>query len=954
MQVPVYPGRGTWPDWNNPEILQRDRLPARAAFVPFPDQSSCRHALERHRRYLSPWVLSLRGDWDFRYYPSLLQLPENILSFRSGFSRQPVPASAPLDGAVNQPAGLPFPLDPPHVLSDQPVLVYRRTCRLPLLWSSLRKRMVLQGSRAACHVFVNGKCAGYTQGSGMMAEFDVTSLLHDGDNELFVFVYPFSCGSYLEDQPDRPWFGLIREVTLEAVPSLTIHDVHVSTSWQPEEEAWRLDLTVQLVSCRIAVEQPLLHASLRLEDESCYEAGWTVSMKPADPRLFATPVQTTGQLHASMMVRDILPWCDETPLLYDLYISLTDRHGQDLVCVHQPVGFRWLEQKDGQTLINGRPLRLRGVRWSGLNGDDPLDHLPNLIATLRQYRQQQINTIWFCHVPPDPILLDLCDVYGFYVIEDAPLSLQDDDWPRAMRRINVEGPLLWAKDRLLRLIQRDRNHPCLIAWSCALFLETGQSPETAELSDQLSSAARQLDPERLLHGIDLPDLGRQLNDWLNHQAGRLADLNWLRLPEGEEIGWCLLDHDSPPEFSAALGQLLQPIQIQAVNPAAGSFELHNRMTWRDAGLFTIAWDLLRQGRPVLSGELDLLPAEPGQRIPVEIWYGDEAFQDDAEYAVHFTMRYAKETLWAAPGQQAGHKTFLMQQGLGGKSPAAGQGGRLRLEAERHHLIVSGSRFWMVFNRLHASLESWRTGDREMLAARAGQSGKNRFLQIPLPAGLHLTLMRQPEPLDGPDWSRWIEAGYDRLQLSVSSVDEGCDGRTAVIDMVAHMGVAGQKPLFHLVLRYEIASQGNLRLFASLTPMGEALPPPCFGFAFNPARPYHELAWFGSGPERQPARLGLSGAVAHHEAMLTDLAKVHRGPGLFRDVRRLVVRDDSGFGLSFTSDHLFAFDVCPADLFVDETGTNGGRLTVQLLHQASLACRPITEPLKLMIECKPVV
>ena len=120
---------------------------------------------------LSPSVLSLRGEWDFRCYASMLQLPENILSFRSGFEKRPLPEMAPIQPILLDPPGLPFPLDPPHVPSEQPVLVYRRTCRLPLVWSSLRKRLVLHGVRSACHVFVNSKLAGYTQGSGLMADF---------------------------------------------------------------------------------------------------------------------------------------------------------------------------------------------------------------------------------------------------------------------------------------------------------------------------------------------------------------------------------------------------------------------------------------------------------------------------------------------------------------------------------------------------------------------------------------------------------------------------------------------------------------------------------------------------------------------------------------------------------------------------------------------------------------
>lgn len=958
MQVPIYPGRGSWPDWNNPDILQRNRLPAHAAFVPYPDQNSCRNALEMHRRYLSPHVLSLKEDWDYRYYASLIQLPENILSFRSGFEKRPVPETAPIVPSLGHFNGLPFPLDPPRVFSDQPVLVYRKTFQLPLLWSNLRKRLVLYGVRSACHVFVNGKCAGYTQGSGLQAEFDITGLLHDGDNELFLFVYPYNCGSYLEEQPASPWFGCIREVILEAVPSLFIQDVQVETTWLSEEEAWRLDLGICLASCRIAVEQPLVHASLRYQDHSLYEAGWTVAMRPADAAHFAAPVQTTGQLNASLLIQDVIPWCDENPVLYDLYISIEDRHGRDLMCVHQLIGFRSLSCREGCLLVNGREVRLKAVRWSLLDEADSVCDIGDLISNLRTYKQKQINAIWFQHIPPDPIVLDLCDIYGFYVIEDAPLDPKDPTWIRTLKQMNQNWPYQWAEDRLLRLVHRDKNHPSMIAWSCGLFLKEDLDEASSHLRQQLMEQVGIIDHQRLFHGPDIPNLGRFLDTWLS--SDKLpSDLSWLRLPEEDEPGWCLLEHDSPPELLQSIGHLLQPLGIRPINPIIGSFQVVNRQAFNGADLFRLSWDLLKQGQPILSGELDSLMIDPGESQLIEIWYGNQDFTDGSDYLIRVTIRQSEENIWMPKGYEVGHEEFLLQKEEVHFSPPTGHGGRLRLESERHHLIVSGSRFWFVFNRIFASLDSWRAGEQEFLAARSGQASKTSFLQIIPQAGLRLNLMRQPEPFDGPDWHFWARQGYDSMQIHVLSVEEGCDGKTAVIEMMAHLGVAGQRPLFRLALRYEVYAQGILRLFASLTPNHpDVFPPPCFSFCFNPASPYRFLSWYGNGPDRQPARLTISGMTGYYDQSLSELAKPERSSGLFRDVRRLIVCDDGGSGLTVSSDHLFAFDAWPIssqqtirsgpDLISDPT-----RVSVQIIHQASLACRPFIEPMKLMLEFKPL-
>ena len=954
MQVPIYPGRGTWPDWNNPELLERNRLPAHASLIPYPDQASCRHALENHRRYLSPSVLSLRGEWDFRCYASMLQLPENILSFRSGFEKRPLPEMAPIQPILLDPPGLPFPLDPPHVPSEQPVLVYRRTCRLPLVWSSLRKRLVLHGVRSACHVFVNSKLAGYTQGSGLMADFDITMLLHDGDNEVFLIVYPYSCGSYLEAQPNRPWHGCIREIVLEALPAITIHDLQLRTVWLAEAEAWRLDITALLTSCRIAVEQPILHASLRQQDEALYDASWTVAMRPADPELFAAPVQTTGQLQASLMVRDVKPWSDEEPNLYDVFVSLEDTRGRDILCVHQAVGFRFLGCRDGQLLVNGCPVSLKGVRWSGLDQPDPAQDIAGLVRTLRTYKNSHFNTIWFQHEPPDPIVLDLCDIYGFYVALDAPLTSAAPGWTRALRKVRPELPLRWAQDRLKRLVARDKNHPCVALWSCGLFLQDSQSDMTRQLAEQVRAA----DPTRFLHGLDIPDLGTRLDGWLESRDG-LGNLDWLGLPDGSAAGWCYLDHDENPDLLPALSQLLCPFTISPVNPIVGTFRLNNHMVWSHAGQVRLAWSLLRQGRAVLSGELDNLNAAPGHTQELSLWYGDQDFSDGAEYLVRFDLLQAEDLLWRPAGQLFKSQEFMLQKSDQPVPSVAGHGGRLRLESERHHLIVSGPRFWLVFNRINASLESWRTGDREFFAARTSQSGQASFLQHPVPAGLRCTLMRLPEPTDGPDWPQWVDAGYDRMTTEVIALEDGCDGHSAVIELTAHLGAPGHAPTFALTQRYEIASQGGVRLFASLTPLdGQILPPPLFGFAFNPARPYQNVSWHGCGPKRQLSRLGLKSGSGHHDLTLAQLLQPGREPGVFKDIRRLSLRDDSGFGLAISSDHLCAFDVLPVassgPLAARDLAGDLAKAAVLVCHQGSLSCRPLTEPLKMVLDLTPVV
>ena len=922
MKANLYPGRGVWPDWNDPDIRQREQMPAHAYRIPFPDLASCRHAVSDNRRNLSPYIINLDQGWESRFYTSILQLPENILSFRSGFEPASVPggqseASELYDAAgPERSAGYPFPVTPPHVPSDIPVIVYRRTCHLPLVWSGLRKRLVLQGIRAACHIFINGRLAGYTQGSCLPAEFDLTAGLHDGDNELFLLVYPYCTGSYLERQDFAACFGLVRAAYLEAVPPIAIQDIRVRTSPEPEEEAWRLDLTVSLVSCRISTDSPQVRVSLWQDEECLTNKVWPVSLQSVDASDYASPVQTEGLLQASLLLPNIEGWSDESPRLYDLYISIEERGGRELLCTHQAIGFRQLTWQDHKPMINGRPLSLRAAQWQVA----PTDSIRDMIRQIRQIKQIHLNALYICHFPADPILLELCDIFGLYVIDEAPLEIS-----HPLMETEIGNEPAWREDaenRLERLIRRDYNHPCILFWSAGLFRQTGP------LQDTLADFIRKLDDTRGLHLVDIPDIGRGL------AAAPVPE--WLPSPEGT----CLCYYDwnrHLPVLDRELRQFLRPLDIRAIDAADGTFMIKNRLNWTPATQFDVAWRLLRDGKPVLSGEIDSIRTEPGSEQYMELAYGDQNFDDGSDYLISFQFFYADFCLWADAGEEAFFQEFPLSSADRSELPAQSRsGGRLRLEADRHHLIVSGSRFWLVFNRLNGALESWRCGDKELIAPPYAANGG-----IP---GLHGTISRPVEPLDERWTEAWRQEGYPDLLIQPISSQEDCDGQTAVIEIVLQMAAPGRPACLEMLIRHEIRSSGDLRVFTSLSPLKQNQPPwPCFGLGLQLKPDYDQISWYGTGPYPCLSRLQNSRRCGLYRGGQVDPARGIRlpgnEPGYFPDTRWLVLKDQTGFGLLIRSDQLFGFSVRPAGKNTTSAGQAESRLdrqalTVQLYRQMS--------------------
>lgn len=305
---------GHVPDWNNLKVLSVARIPARSYMVPFPDFTSCCDALTDNRRYMSPYVLLLNGEWEFLYYSHAADVPTLQEMNRLSFDKVRVPSCWQTTGYdrihyVN--IRYPFPADPPHVPVDNPVGVYRTTLHLPTVMRGLRKRIHFQGVSAAFHVYINGRRVGYSEGSRLPAEFDITSYLHDGDNELVVQVYKYASGSYLEDQDCFRFNGIFRDVYIEAVTPVSLHDLHVTTIPDEQYRAWTLHIEADIVS--YVGRRANIRIRLMKEDEVLLDTRLQQQLPAAEASGFASPraIPWHGDLRTPDCRRAVLE-CRET------------------------------------------------------------------------------------------------------------------------------------------------------------------------------------------------------------------------------------------------------------------------------------------------------------------------------------------------------------------------------------------------------------------------------------------------------------------------------------------------------------------------------------------------------------------------------------------------------------------------------------------------------------------
>lgn len=541
---------GPTPSWREPEQTGLGRVAMHAPLVPFSD----REAARRGDPSASPWRTPLDGRWRFRLVAAPGETPPAFVAREfddSTWSEIDVPTSWALQG-FGAPAYtnvlMPFASEPPHVPEQNPTGLYRRRFELPASWSERRTTLTIGSAESVVYVFVNGIPVGMSKDSRLPAEFDVTEHVVTGENVVALAVVQWSDASWLEDQ-DQWWLpGLHRSVFLTSTPRTWIADVSLcATPGDGAQEG--------LLSAEVHVgfsDAPLSGHGIDVElfDDRGRRIG---ESRGAEVPVFRrdSPVQEllAGYLfsghvtHARIAVRHPKLWSHESPALYRVVITLRDPEGRALELVSQRVGFRSIEIGDNALRINGQPVQIVGVNrheWDERRGRavGPLE----MRRDLELMKRHHVNAIRCAHYPNDERFLDLCDELGFYVIDEANLETHAR-WASLCHGARWQTAMI---ERGTRMVLRDRNHPCVIAWS--LGNESGYGPA----HDAMAAWIRRVDPTRPLHYEGA--IGRDL-----HAEARVTDIVCPMYPEIDAIvAWSRARRDRRRplilcEYSHAMG-----------------------------------------------------------------------------------------------------------------------------------------------------------------------------------------------------------------------------------------------------------------------------------------------------------------------------------------------------------------------------------------------------------------
>ncbi len=460
LAVPVMSAAN--PDWENPKVFAEGRQPHRATAYPY---SSTQEAVEGNYTS-SPYYMTLNGTWKFKYSAKPADRPADFYKTdypTSSWDDITVPGNWEMQGfgyPIYTNATYVFPRNQPYVgHDDNPVGSYKRTFSVPEDWAGRQIFLHFDGSTSGMYVWVNGNKVGYVQSTKNPAEFDITPYVKPGTNDVACEIYRWTDGSYLEDQDFWRLSGLERDVYLYSTGKQRIADFFAVADLDKNYKNGVLNLDVD-------VQNLTDSKSVNRLDVALYDAAGKVVYKAGKTLNLNADSKRTDKFAAKL--KNVNKWSGETPYLYTLALTLS-KDGKVLESTSARIGFRKVEIKNSQLLVNGKAIEIHGVNLHEhhqVKGHS-IDR-ETMMSDIRMMKQNNVNAVRTCHYPQPPLWYELCDQYGIYLVDEANIEIHGYGVWSSNRDIHPGNLPEWRDcilDREYALVERDKNHPSVITWS---------------------------------------------------------------------------------------------------------------------------------------------------------------------------------------------------------------------------------------------------------------------------------------------------------------------------------------------------------------------------------------------------------------------------------------------------------------------------------------------------------
>ena len=710
-------------NWEDQAVTNLNRLEARDILTPYPSQEEALADIKA----LSPFYKSLDGTWKISVFKSPFihdcccdddDCGEHDLfdhCMEEGDEIM-VPSLWQMEG-YGKPQYVnviyPIPADPPFVPDENPTALYARTFDVPKSWKGKRVILTLRGADSYFEITLNGKFIGMSKGSRVISEFDVTDALQTEDNRLLVKVLQWSDATYLEDQDMWRLSGLFREISLMALPKVSLYDVIVNASLKGSAKGL-LSVKALLENASGKASGPL-KVTAQLYDRNGASFGKELS---ADASFTGRQGETT----LTATLPDVQPWTAETPNLYTLVLTLWK--GKELLeSKSLKIGFRNVEIKKGQLLVNGVPILVKGVNRHEFNTElGRAVTYEDMLKDVLLMKQHGINAVRTSHYTNEPRFYELCDEYGLFVFAEADFESHGFGYMAG------KNPSMWPSwekaivERGTRMVKCFRNHPSIIVWSmgneagwgcnvAAMMREVRkldsrpihyERDQEMESSDIWSAMYRT--PENWTETSDKykgkhPAIMCEYAHAMGNGPGGLEDYMQLFLAHDNMQGgfiweWC--DHgirttdDDGNEYFAYGGdfgdypndgnfvadglvfpdkkpspglieykKVIEPVRVQAENLKKGIFTIRNLYDFRTLEHLAGCWSITENGRVIVSGTFAQPQVAAHGSGKATVPYKLPLGRPGAEYYLTLSFKSKEATPWAEAGTEVAWAQFKL-------------------------------------------------------------------------------------------------------------------------------------------------------------------------------------------------------------------------------------------------------------------------------------------------------
>jgi beta-galactosidase len=958
------------PDWENPTMIGENKEAAHATLMPF---RTVDEALTQKPQQ-SVFYKTLSGMWKFNWVRKPSERPVDFYKPNfdvSAWATIPVPSNWELEGY-----GIPiyvnhqyefadykkpvseeikfvdkiYPANPGKVPHDyNPVGSYRRTFTVPESWDGRQVFVQFGAVKSAFYLWVNGQKVGYSQGSKLPAEFDITKYLVEGKNIIAAEVYRWSDGSYLECQDFWRISGIERDVFIYSTPKVRIRDFFAKADLDAEYKngAFSLDVDLantfeKLKSGNYTIEYKIVDTNYRTIAKDSQEA--KINKKNAAKLTFSKEIEAPKK------------WTAETPNLYTLVISLKNETEETVEVVSTKIGFRKVELIETIFHVNGVPVTIKGVNRH--EHDQYNGHVISEEAMIKEIalmKQFNINAVRTSHYPNCERFYELCNEYGLYVTNEANIESHGMYYGKYSLAKNSE----WTKahvDRNMRMLERDKNHPCVIVWSM------GNEAGDGEVFTEVYKSIKERDPSRPIHyeraimgdntDIYCPQypgvktlqkyaaekkpktfISSEYSHAMGNSNGNLVDLwdefykdrndqlqggyiwDWIdqalvkKTDDGTEF-WAyggdygenmpsdnnfvcngIISADYTPH--PAMWEVKYAYQYVRFEETQAGYKITNWHDFIDLSNYEISYTISENGKTIRTQILDDLNLKPGESKNILVPITLQILPPNIERFIDFSVKLKTDKPFRGAGFEVAHDQFKLNMNADNlvneenrELPA------LKLSDANNKLCVTGENFTIEFDKSSGAISSYNINGIELIQK-----------------GPQVNFWRPANDNDKGNGMLkrlgvWREVSREIKPETVEATIPQADKVVITVDYDLEKVKSTQK------VTYTVSGDGKIVVNSSLTVSKEKVPDlPRFGMRWELPANFDNLSYFGRGPHENYIDRNRSAFVGLYESKVADQYFNYVRPqenGYKTDARWFELRNENGIGLKVTGKNPLGF------------------------------------------------